>query len=110
MTSDDLELEELSQIYDVLAGDAKQIVKDLEGGVTMWREAAGANAAVAGFALILALTTYHFGPSGIEGEAIIAAELALAAVEAGLATVGLRKYFRLIRRYEGLFERAKKLE
>jgi hypothetical protein len=111
MTSDDLEVKELSEIYDVLAGDAKQIVDDLEGGVRMWREAAGANAAVAGFVIILALTTYRFSlPGGTEGAAIIAAELALAAVELGLAAAGLRKYFRLRRRYEGLFERAKKLE
>jgi hypothetical protein len=109
--SDDLEVKELSEIYDVLAGDAKQIVGDLEGGVRMWREAAGANAAVAGFVLILALTTYHFSaPGGIEGVAIIAAELVLAAVELGLAAAGFRKYFRLRRGYERLFERAKKLE
>jgi hypothetical protein len=111
MTSDDLEVEELSQIYDVLAGDAKQIVKDLEGGVRMWREAAGANAAVAGFLLILALTTYRFSiPGGTEGLAVVASELVLAAVMLSLAATGFRKYLRLRSRYEGLFDRAKKLE
>jgi hypothetical protein len=111
MTADDLELEKLSEIYDMLAGDAKQIVADLEGGVRMWREAAGANAAAAGFVLILALTTYHYSsPGGLEGVAVILAELVLAAVMLGLAAMGFRKYFRLRSRYEGLFERAKKLE
>lgn len=111
MATDGLEVERLSEIYDVLAGDAKQIVDDLQGGVRMWREAAGANLAVAGFVFVLALTTYQTSyPGGIEGAATILAELALAAVMLGLAVVGLRKYFRLRRRYEGLFERAKKLE
>jgi hypothetical protein len=111
MASDDLEVKELSEIYDVLVGDAKRIVDDLEGGVRMWREAAGANAAVAGFVLILALTTYHFSsPGGIEGVATIIAEVALAVVMMGLAAAGFRKYFRLRSRYETLFERAKKLE
>lgn len=110
MATDDVEVKELSEIYDVLADDAKQIVDDLKGGVRMWREAAGANLAVAGFVLILALTNYHYGLGGVEGTAIIVSELVLAALMLCLAAVGLRKYFRLARRYEGLFERAKKLE
>jgi hypothetical protein len=54
----------------------------------MWREAAGANLAVAGFVLILAFTNYHYGPGGVEGVAIIASELVLAAFMTYLAAAG----------------------
>jgi hypothetical protein len=110
MAEPDADVEELSEIYDVLRSDAKKIVNDLRGGVVMWREAAGANLAAAGFITILALTTFRYGPSGFEGTVIFAAELILAAVMAGLAAFGLRKYFTLTRRYQGLFQRAEKLE
>ena len=106
----DTEVEELSEIYGVLRDDAKTIVNDLRGGVVMWREAAGANAATAGFLLILALTTWHYGPTGLEGSLLIGAQLALAAVMLGFAVLGFRKYFRLVRKYQGLFKKAEQLE
>ena len=109
VSQDDAEVEELSEIYDVLKTDAKTIVDDLHGGVRMWREAAGANAAAAGFILILALTTLRYGPSGIEGAAVITAQLIIAAILLGLSVFGFRKYSRLARRYQGLFQRAEKL-
>ena len=105
----DTEVEELSEIYGVLSNDAKTIVNDLRGGVAMWREAAGANVATAGFLFILALTTWHFGPSGLEGTFLIGAQLVLAAVMLGLAILGFRKYFRLVRKYQGLFKKAEQL-
>jgi hypothetical protein len=108
-TDDDVEIGELSEIYDELRGDAKTIVQDLKGGVTMWREAAGANLASAGFILILALTTWHYGPSGLEGTILIVAQLVLAAVLLGFAVFGFRKYFRLVRKYQGLFKKAEQL-
>jgi len=103
------EVEELSEIYGVLSDDAKTIVNDLRGGVAMWREAAGANIATAGFLFILALTTWHYGPSGLEGTLLVGAQLTLAAVMLGLAILGLRKYFRLVRKYQGLFKKAEQL-
>ena len=109
-SEDDPEIAQLSEIYDVLRNDAKEIVRDLQGGVVMWREAAGANVAVAGFIFVLVLTTTSFGPGGIEGTLMVLAYLAVAAVSIYFAGVGFRKYFRLKRRYQGLFERAKKLE
>jgi hypothetical protein len=109
-TDDDVEIGGLSEVYDVLKDDAKTIITDLQGGVTMWREAAAANLAVAGFLFILALTTYHYGPSGVEGTLTIAFEIILAVVSLGFSAFGFRKYFRLRSRYQGLFERAKKLE
>ena len=108
-TDDDAEIGELSEIYDELRGDAKTIVQDLKGGVAMWREAAGANVASAGFILILALTTWHYGPSGLEGTILIVAQLVLAAVLLGFAVFGFRKYFRLVRKYQGLFKKAEQL-
>ena len=75
----------------------------------MWREAAGANIATAGFLFILALTTWHYGPSGLEGTLLVGAQLTLAAVMLGLATLGFRKYFRLLRKYQGLFKKAEQL-
>jgi hypothetical protein len=106
------ELGSLSDIYDVLRQDAKTIVNDLRGGVVMWREAAGANLAAAGFLLILALTTYErLGGVGFdEGTIILAAQIALALVLIGFAVVGVRRYLQLQRKYAGLFERAKKLD
>ena len=106
------ELGSLSDIYDVLRQDAKTIVADLRGGVMMWREVAGANLAAAGFLLILALTTYErFGAAGLgEATILIAAQVVLAFVLVGLAFVGLRRYLQLMRKYAGLFNRAKKLD
>ena len=102
---------DLSEIYDVLKTDAKVIVNDLRGGVTMWREAAGADIAAAGFLLILALTEVHYDVvSGLEGTALLAGQLVLAAVLAGLGVFGLGRYAKLRRRYKGLFARAEKLE
>ena len=75
----------------------------------MWREAAGANVASAGFILILALTTWHNGPSGLEGNILISAQLVLAAVLLGLAVFGFRKYFRLGRKYQRLFKKVEQL-
>jgi hypothetical protein len=100
---------DLTEIYSVLREDAKTIVDDLKGGVTMWREAAGANAATAGFLVILALTTWRYGPSGPEGTVLIGAQLVLAAMMSGFAAFGFRKYFRLVRRYQGLFKKAEQL-
>jgi hypothetical protein len=106
---DETEVAELSEIYAVLRDDAKTIVNDLKGGVAMWREAAGANVATAGFLLILALTTWHSGPSGFEGTILVGAQLLLAAVMLGFAAFGFRKYFQLVRKYQGLFKKAEKL-
>lgn len=110
LASDDQNLGNLSEIYDDLRMDAKRIVIDLEGGVRMWREAAGANLAVAGFVLILALTSYRlYSPLTFETTTYIVAEIVLAVVMLGLGFFGLRRYFQLQRRYKGLFERAKHL-
>jgi hypothetical protein len=61
----------------------------------MWRQAAGANVAVAGFVLVLVLTSISFGPGGLEGTLIRLAYLAVAAVSVFYAVIGFRKYFRL---------------
>ena len=103
------ETEELSEIYDTLKDDAKTIVNDLKGGVTMWREAAGANAGTAGFLLILALTTWHYGPSGFEGTLLVGAQLILAVVMLSFAVFGFKRYFRLIWKYQGLFKKVQQL-
>jgi hypothetical protein len=75
----------------------------------MWREAAGANAATAGFLVILALTTWHYGPSGLEGTVLVGAQLVLAVMMSGFAAFGFRRYFRLVKRYQGLFKKADQL-
>ena len=106
---DETEVAELSEIYGVLRDDAKTIVNDLRGGVAMWREAAGANVATAGFLLILALTTWHYGPSGMEGTVLMGAQLVLAAVMLGFAAFGFRRYFHLARKYQGLFKKVEQL-
>ena len=105
------ELGSLTEIYDVLRQDARTIVNDLQGGVRMWREAAGANLAAAGFLLIVALTTYERlgGLALNEGGIIFAAQLVLAAVLVGFAVVGLRRWSQLRRKYAGLFDKAEKL-
>lgn len=105
------ELGPLSDIYAVLRQDAKTIVHDLHGGVRMWREAAGANLAAAGFLLIVALTTFQrLGGLGLsEGSIILTAQLVLAAVLIGFSVVGFRRYSQLKHKYAGLFDRAEKL-
>lgn len=111
-TENQEELGSLSDIYDTLKQDAKTIVADLHGGVVMWREAAGANLAAAGFLLILTLTTYGKLTAGGfgEGTVIFASEIALSLVLIGYALFGLRRHMQLRRKYAGLFERAKKLD
>ncbi len=110
-SGDEVEVAELSEIYDVLTSDAKTIVTDLRGGVAMWREAAAASIAAAGFVLILALSDVRsWSPLGTEAEPLIVALVALAAYMLGLGVFGLRKYLSLSKRYRGLFERAKKLD
>ena len=106
---DETEVAELSEIYGVLRDDAKAIVNDLKGGVEMWREAAGANVGTAGFLLILALTTWHYGPSGLEGTVLVGAQLFLAGVMFAFAAFGFRRYLRLVRKYQGLFKKAEQL-
>jgi len=102
----------LSEIYDALTHDAKAIVRDLNGGVRMWREAASANASAAGFLLILALTTYRlYNPTGFtEIGIIITAMVLLGFVLVGYSVLGFRRFFQLRRKYAGLFARAKMLD
>lgn len=109
-SDDEKEVKELSEIYDALKVDAKQIIHDLKGGVLMWREAAAANVAVAGFVAVLAATTAFYGPGGLEGIAIRIAYILVAAVSLAYAVSGFKKYFRLRRRYAALFAKARKLE
>src|SRR5262249_10324751 len=108
---DDRDLKALSDIFGMLRSDAKEIVHDLQKGTVMWREAAGANVAAAGFLLILAQTSYRLlNYTTGEGFAIVIAELALAGLLFGFAGYGFRKYFKLRKRYAGLFEKARRLE
>jgi hypothetical protein len=109
-SGEDSEIGNLSEIYDTLRTDAKTIIDDLQGGVTMWREAAGANLAAAGFLFILALTTFHYGPSGLEGTILIAAQVVLGFLLLGLSIYGIMRYLRLRNKYQDLFKKAKKLE
>ena len=51
--NDEDDLLELADIYSVLKSDAKTIVADLQGGVTMWREAAAGAIASAGFVILI---------------------------------------------------------
>jgi len=107
---DENDLNQLSDIYDTLRADAREIIHDLQGGVTMWREAAGANIAVAGFVIVLMLTTVTFGPVGTEGLILRLAYLAVAIASIYYAVIGFKKYSQLRRKYSGLFAKAKKLE
>jgi hypothetical protein len=112
-SDDGREVKELSEIYDVLKNDAKEIVADLRGGVTMWREAAAGAAASAGFIVILILTAFHygmFGGGGLEFWAYVSGAGVLALMMGGISVVGFRKYYLLRKRYASLFSRAKKLE
>ena len=112
-SDDEREVKELSEIYDVLRNDAKEIVHDLQGGVTMWREAASGAAASAGFITILVLTAFHYGMLGGEGFefwAYVIMASAVAVVMGFISVVGFRKYFQLKKRYAGLFRRAQAIE
>ena len=111
------ELNQLSDIYAELRTDAKQIVTDLEGGVTMWREAAAGAFASAGFLVILALTFVQptagnpldfWGSVGLTVYVVLA--VVLAATMLAFGVYGFRKYYQLRRKYSGLFARVNKLE
>jgi hypothetical protein len=111
-SDDETEVRELSEIYDVLRRDAKQIVADLHGGVVMWREAAAGSLTTALFIFILMLTAIHYnmfgGGSQLEG--YLAGTGVIAVVMGSFSVVGFRKYFLLKKRYAGLFSRADRLE
>jgi hypothetical protein len=112
-SDDETELKELSEIYDLLRSDAKEIVADLQGGVTMWREAAGGATASAGFIVILILTAFHygmFGGGGFEFWAYVLAAGVVAVAMGATSVFGFRKYFLLRKRYADLFRKAQKLE
>lgn len=113
---EDGELGALADIYDLLKGDAKQIVVDLEGGVAMWREAAAGAFASAGFLVILAFTSFNpssgnplnfWGTVGRDLYLVLAAVLTVTML--GFGVYGFRKYYQLRRKYAGLFSRAAKL-
>ena len=106
------EVDNLSEIYSTLRQDAKAIVYDLKGGITMWREAAAGAAASAGFITILILNMFHFSPPGnsVEGWAYILFAAAIASVMAVMSAFGFRTYFQLRKKYAPLFERALKLK
>lgn len=107
------EVKELSEIYEVLKSDAKEIVFDLQGGVTMWREAAAGALASAGFTVIITLT---FLGTAANQEPVWASILTLgffAAVAIMMSAIGVwgfRRYFQLRRKYAGLFRLAKSLQ
>jgi hypothetical protein len=109
---DDQEVKELSEIYDVLRSDAKQIIADLQGGVVMWREAAAGSLTTCLFIVILILTAIHYNEfgGGSELQAYVAGAGVIAVVMGAISVVGFRKWLILRRRYAALFSRAKKLE
>jgi hypothetical protein len=104
------ELKELSEVYEELKSDARQIIVDLQGGVTMWREAAAGAAASAGFIVILILTTFHYTPpNNLELWTYVVGSGIVAVLMGVISVVGFAKYFQLRRRYSGLFSRVKQL-
>jgi len=108
---DEEEERELADIYSILKQDAKSIIFDLKGGVTMWREAAAGAAASTGFILIFILNAFRYTPPGssLEGWAYIIGSGIVAVVMAIFSVIGFRRYFHLKRKYKSLFERAEKL-
>ncbi|HUI24387.1 MAG TPA: hypothetical protein VLY82_08395 [Nitrososphaerales archaeon] len=111
-SDDEKEVKELSEIYELLRSDARQIVADLHGGVVMWREAAAGSLTTALFIVILLLTSIHYNMfgGGSQLQAYVAGTGVVAIVMGAFSLVGFRKYFILRKRYAGLFNRAKKLE
>ena len=109
---DENDVDDLSEIYATLRQDAKAIVYDLKGGITMWREAAAGAATSAGFIIILILNMFHFTPPGnsLEGWAYVFFAAAIAVVMAVISAIGFRTYFQLRKKYAPLFERALKLK
>ena len=105
------DLNELADIYSVLKSDAKTIVADLQGGVTMWREAAAGAIASAGFIVILTLFYLQFNTEPIAELrwATLAFFIGMAIVMGFIGVVGFKKYFELRRKYASLFEKAKLL-
>ena len=107
---DDEELRKLSDVYNILTQDARAIILDLKGGITMWREAAAGAAASAGFILILILTAFRFYPPvSPEGWAYVVGAGAIAAIMALISAMGFRRYFELKKKYTPLFQKAAKL-
>ena len=112
-SDDEKEVKELSEIYEVLKSDAKEIVLDLQGGVTMWREAAAGALASAGFIVIIILSFFGTAANqepAWESTLTLGFFAAMAIVMSAIAVRGFRRYFQLRRKYADLFRRAKSLQ
>lgn len=113
MSKNEDELGEIADIYNVLKSDAKTIVDDLHDGVTMWREAAAGAIASVGFILFLTMDYLAYSwtnePIVLVRWLTVGLFLVMAVVMAYIGIAGFVKYFRLRKKYSGLFERASKL-
>jgi hypothetical protein len=110
---DEKEVKELSEIYEVLKNDAREIILDLEGGVTMWREAAAGALASAGFIVILIqtfLVTAASQEPAWESTLTLGFMAAVGIIMSAIAAWGFRRYFQLRRKYADLFRRAEHLQ
>ena len=111
-SGDEREVKGLSEVYEALKSDAKEIILDLQGGVTMWREAAAGALASAGFIAILILTfldTAATHEPAWESTLKMGLFVAVCVMMSVIAVWGFRKYFQLRRKYADLFKRAKSL-
>lgn len=110
--ADESEVKQLSEVYEALKTDAKEIILDLQGGVAMWREAAAGALASAGFIAILILTFLGTSAPNMptwESTTILGFYAAVGVMMSAIAVWGFRRYFQLRRKYTGLFRRAKNL-
>ena len=111
-SGDEGEVKGLSEIYEVLKSDAKEIILDLQGGVTMWREAAAGALASAGFKAIHTLTFLDTAASqepAWESTLTLGFFVAVGVMMSAIAVWGFRRYFQLRKKYADLFKRAKTL-
>jgi hypothetical protein len=115
---DEPDIAELSEVYQMLKRDAKDMLSDLLSGVTLWRSTAR-------ILFGIAITAFILGPLFILGPHFIAGlpsiGIHFAGIASGIFMLGLgviatlsgveymRKYYSLRKKYSELYETAKKI-
>jgi hypothetical protein len=104
------EIEELSEVYDVLRQDAKSLIVDLKDGVSMWRLAGRLllYLSIIGFFLAY-LNVFPSSPPGLWKTLALLAALGLGIFGAAAAIWTERRYSMLKRKYDALFRAAGKM-
>lgn len=107
------EIADLTEILRLVKSDTKLIVNDLLDGVNLWSHTSFLVFMIGSLGLLFGLVTLGRGtlvpPSGVYYYAEVIASFGLGVVGLGASLFYQRRYSRLKKKYQSLFDAAKKL-